>query len=69
MTSRFVAKLEEKRGPQSINQFARSLGINPSLWSRITRGKARPGRKVIDAALSRWPELAYYLAQDAREVA
>lgn len=65
-TGRFVGKMEERRGKQSINEFARSLGINGSLWSRIIRGKRRPGRKVVDAALARWPELAYYLAEDAK---
>lgn len=64
--SRFVNKIEEKREGRSIRQFAKVLGINHSLWSRILRGEREPSRHVIAAALARWPELAYYLAEDAK---
>ncbi len=66
MISKFVQKLEEKRGQESMRRFAKDLGVSGALWSRIVRGIHRPGPKVIDAALARWPELAYYLAEDAR---
>lgn len=66
MAGNFVAKLEERRGSSSMRTFAKKLGISASGWSRIVRGIYRPGPKVIDAALNEYPELAYWLAQDAK---
>ncbi len=64
--SKFVDKIEEKRGGQSIRQFCKDFGINHSLWSRILRGEREPSKHVINAALARWPELARALAEDAQ---
>jgi transcriptional regulator with XRE-family HTH domain len=64
--SHFIARLLEKQGNQSSAQFARSLGIDPSNYSRLRNGTRRPSRSEIDAILARWPDLAYWLAEDAK---
>lgn len=65
--SRFMEKLREKKPTeQSDQQFAHSLGISPALWSMIRRGQRKPGNKVKNAALTRYPELALYLVEDAQ---
>lgn len=65
--SRFMEKLREKK-PADISdeQFARSLGVSPALWSMIRRGQREPGNKVKNGALKRFPELALYLVEDAQ---
>lgn len=62
----FVKKLVEKQGNTSGAEFARILSIDPADWCRIKRGRRSPSKRAINAALSRWPELAYYLAEDAK---
>jgi hypothetical protein len=62
----FLDKLKEKQSDKSGETFAQELGISPSLWSLVKAGRRVPSRKVVNAALARWPELAYYLAEDAR---
>lgn len=62
----FATKLMEKQGAMSGAEFSRMLGISPADISRIRRGKRQPSKAVINAALARWPELAYWLAQDAK---
>lgn len=64
--SQFAGKLLEKQGPTSGAQFARLLGIDPADLSRIRNGRREPSKATINAALARWPELAYWLAQDAK---
>lgn len=64
--SKFVAKLIERQGSASSNAFARMLGTDPANWCKVRQGKRPPSRRLQQAALSRWPELAYYLAEDAK---
>lgn len=62
----FAGKLLEKQGSMSGAQFARLLGIEPADLSRIRNGRREPSKATINAALARWPDLAYLLAEDAK---
>ncbi|MGE5619573.1 MAG: helix-turn-helix domain-containing protein [Sphingomonadaceae bacterium] len=62
----FIQKVEEKRAGKSVRRFCQEVGISHSLWSRIVRGEREPSTHVILAMLARWPELAYWLAEDAK---
>lgn len=64
--SQFATKLLEKQGAMSGAEFARLLGISAADVSRIKCGKRQPSKAIINAALGLWPELAYWVAQDAK---
>lgn len=62
----FVKRLIEKQGSMTGAAFSQLLGIDPGDWSRIRLGRRQPSKRIQNAALARWPELAYYLAEDAK---
>ncbi|MDA8189580.1 MAG: hypothetical protein M0T85_15685 [Dehalococcoidales bacterium] len=66
MARKLVGKLIEKQGAQTGASFARLLGLSPAQWSRIRNGKQQLTTRSIRATLALWPELAYYLAEDAK---
>jgi transcriptional regulator with XRE-family HTH domain len=66
MVSQFTTRLIEKSEGSTISSFAEKLGITPAEWSRIKHGRRTPSKRIQQAALARWPELAYYLAEDAK---
>ncbi len=62
----FTQKLREKQGSMTVTKFARLLGISVAEWSRIRLGHREPSRRIQQKALALWPDLAYWLAEDAR---
>jgi len=48
-------------------KFSKQLGINPSLWSTIKRGKREPGVKVLKGIARAYPELHLAILQYLRD--
>jgi transcriptional regulator with XRE-family HTH domain len=62
----FLAKLVERLGTeglQSQEEVAQFLDLSPATWSRARRGKTALSPRVIQAALARYPELAFFLPE------
>ena len=55
-----INKLQQREG-LSDRKFARSLGIDPSLLSRVKNGKASPGGKFLRAVACKYPRLRKYV--------
>jgi len=58
--SQLDARLEQD-GFHSGAQKAAALGVHPATWSRTTRGLARFSAPILEAGLSRYPDLAIHL--------
>jgi transcriptional regulator with XRE-family HTH domain len=58
----------QKRDSLTDIQVAKKLGIHPISWNRIKNGRAKFGKKFIQAVLKAYPELALkvieYLTKD-----
>lgn len=67
MAETIVTELQSRRVAEGIsnNQMARKLGLDPTHWSRICRGKQAVGAKLIFGALRVYPDLANVLARDS----
>lgn len=57
-----LIKIQDDSG-MSIRAFARHLGVDPTLWSRVRSGKRRAARDFIERAVSKYPELGYVFVQ------
>ena len=66
----FVEAVEQKRLGEAMSQaeFARRLGVSPSMWSRIRAGKQEAPRQLLLRLIARWPDLALVLAQHRGEL-
>lgn len=53
-----LIRIQDDSG-MSIRAFARHLGVDPTLWSRVRSGKRRAARGFLERAVSRYPELGY----------
>jgi len=65
-----IKKIQELKG-LSGQAFSKSLGVDPSTWSKIKSGKAPPGVKFLRAVSRACPELrlAVYKYMNAQEEA
>lgn len=64
--SLFVDKLAEKQGVMSGEEFAAKLGIHPTIWSLVKSGRRQASRDVQQKALALFPDLSYWLVEDAK---
>jgi hypothetical protein len=53
-----LIKIETESG-MSSRAFARHLGVDPTLWSRVRSGKRRGARDFLERVVSKYPELGY----------
>lgn len=48
-TEEFLEFLKQKQGEQSLNQFAKALGVSPSYLSMVYNGHRAPGESITSA--------------------
>jgi len=65
MSDPLVAKLIEIQEREQLNgvEFARRLGVHTSYWHLVRQGDRGVGRKLLDGALTAFPEFAAFYAQ------
>lgn len=65
MRNALVARLMEIQAAEGLtgSAFAEKLGVHVSYWHLVTHGRRGVGRKLLDAALRAYPELADVYAQ------
>lgn len=63
MVEPLVLKLIERQEAEGISgaAFARRLGITKSYWWKVSHGDQLAGRKIVDGALSAYPDLVSLL--------
>lgn len=63
MVEPLVLKLIERQEAEGISgaAFARRLGIAKSYWWKVSHGDQQAGRKIVNGALSVYPDLVSLL--------
>jgi transcriptional regulator with XRE-family HTH domain len=59
---RRLIEIQDREG-LSNTEFARLLGVHRAMWSLVRSNNRKPGKKLLEGAFRRWPELSYVYAQ------
>ena len=69
MSQSFLDQVRKLQNGLSHREFAASLGLSESFWSRVRRGESGLGLKTQLRILKRHPELIGYIGRDAEDAA